>query len=58
MALHPLSSLKNLPESKQAQRYTEVRYWLVLANEADSGNYPMQMRVAAGSGKAAQHLPT
>lgn len=35
-----------------------MRHWLMLANEVDSGSYPMQLRVVAGPGKAAQHLPT
>lgn len=58
MALHPPPPVKTCPESEQARRYTEVRHWLVLANEVDSGNYPMQARVVAGVGKAAQHLRT
>lgn len=44
--------------SRLAERYTEVHYWLVLANHIDSGNYPivpMHVRMMGGAEKAAYH---
>ena len=61
MAPRQLSGPRNVCHflgSRLAQRYTEVHYWLVLANHIGSGDYPsvpMHVRMMGGAEKAAYH---
>ena len=60
MAPRQLSKPRNVCHflgSRLAQRYTEVHYWLMLANKIDPGNYssvPMHVRAMEGAEEAAQ----